>query len=43
MGDSRGREEERRPTEEEYYVTGMDLGTYSDVVVDDNFRMGLFL
>jgi hypothetical protein len=42
MEDSRGREDDRRQTEEEYYATGMDLGTRNDVVVDDNddnFRM----
>jgi hypothetical protein len=39
LEESRGREEDRRPTEEEYHVTGMGLGTYNDVVVDDNFRM----
>jgi hypothetical protein len=34
--ESRGRVEDKSQIEEQYYVTGMDLGTCNDVVVDDN-------
>jgi hypothetical protein len=36
LEDSRGREEDRRPTEEKYHVTGMELGTCNDLLLKIN-------